>query len=106
MVTDPEGYLYIAGTSTSADVPILNGAQPEMGNALVLRSPDYGVTWAKASRPPDPIITVIKADPTSAQTVFTGGPNGIQKSTDRGANLAHRIRQRTHGRAIGEEHRH
>ncbi len=83
MATDSQGYLYVAGTTSSPDFPVRNAAQPQIGNALVLRSSDGGLTWAKTSRPSDS-ITAIAADPKSAQTVFTGGPNGIQKSTDGG----------------------
>lgn len=83
MATDSQGYLYVAGTTSSLDFPVKGAWQPQMGESRVMRSTDGGVTWAMlANTPAD--ITVIQPDLTNAQTVFAAGDSGIYKSADGG----------------------
>jgi hypothetical protein len=83
IATDPNGNIYVAGTTSSPDLPVMNAAQPQMGESRIMRSLDRGTTWIPFANPPvDPYI--VEADPYSPQILFTGSFDGIRKSTDGG----------------------
>jgi photosystem II stability/assembly factor-like uncharacterized protein len=83
IATDASGNVYVAGTTSSPDLPVMNAAQPQMGESRIMRSLDQGATWTQLANPPtDPQIVV--ADPYSPQILFSGGHQGIYKSTDGG----------------------
>jgi photosystem II stability/assembly factor-like uncharacterized protein len=83
IATDASGNVYVAGTTSSLDLPVMNAAQPQMGESRIMRSLDQGATWTPLGNPPaDPQI--IEADPYSPQILFAGSHDGIHKSTDGG----------------------
>jgi uncharacterized protein (TIGR03437 family) len=84
MATDASGNIYVAGTTTSPDFQIVNGAQPKFGEAEILRSTDLGVTWTPINGPPGANLAVVTADPVDANTLYAGGSTGIYKSTNGG----------------------
>ena len=45
LATDADGNLYIAGTTTSPDLPVTIAAQASLGEAQIMRSTDRGATW-------------------------------------------------------------
>ena len=47
LASDATGNLYVAGSTTSPDFPVKNAAQPLMGEGVLMRSNDGGVTWRK-----------------------------------------------------------
>jgi len=83
MATDSSGNLYVTGTTTSTDFPVLNAAQPIIGESRILRSTDLGTTWTHMGLPPSD-VNVVVPDPTSSQIIFSAGTAGIFKSTDGG----------------------
>ena len=83
MVTDDSGNLYVAGTTSSPDLPVRNAAQPEFGDAAIMRSGDGGRTWSKAGAPDNALVAVVP-DPMNPGVVFAGTIGGILKSTDAG----------------------
>ena len=44
MAADANGNVYVAGTTSSPDLPTKNAARPIMGDALLMRSMDRGLT--------------------------------------------------------------
>jgi hypothetical protein len=94
VATDSLGYVYIAGSTTSPDFPVLSAAQHVIGSTQLMRSTDRGATWAKLTSPPPTAgLPRIVPHPTSAQTLFAAsgtivGPintGAVSKSTDAGA---------------------
>ena len=83
VATDASGNIYVAGTTSSAQFPVKNAEQPAFGDARILRTNNLGATWTASGNPPAD-VTVLVADPVSPQVLFSGGSNGIYKSTDAG----------------------
>jgi uncharacterized protein (TIGR03437 family) len=88
MTSDASGNVYVAGTTSSPDLPMKNAAQPTIGEALVMRSSDRGVTWQRVSAPPTLPVT-ITPHPSDPNTLFVGGADGIYKTVDAGQTWRH-----------------
>jgi uncharacterized protein (TIGR03437 family) len=80
--TDPNGDIFVAGTTNSPDFPVKNAFQPAFADASLLRSTDLGNTWTRVPAPLD--VSSIYPDPVSPQILFGGGKAGIYKSSDSG----------------------
>jgi len=78
IATDIDGNIYVAGTTSSPDLPLTNATQPQLGESRIMRSLDGGVTWVKIANPPFDVQTVV-ADPSSPQVLFAVGGSGIYK---------------------------
>jgi uncharacterized protein (TIGR03437 family) len=83
MVSDDAGNFYVAGSTSAPDLPVRNAAQPQFGDAAIMRSDDRGRTWVKTRTPDDPVVAVVP-DPINRSVVFAGTIGGILKSTDAG----------------------
>ena len=83
MTSDPAGNVYVAGTTSSPDFPVRNPWQPLIGEAVLMRSTDVGVTWGKVSFPTSSLVT-LTPHPSDPQTLFAGAVDGIYKSGDGG----------------------
>jgi uncharacterized protein (TIGR03437 family) len=88
MTSDAAGNLYVAGTTSSPDLPMKNAAQPLIGEALTMRSTDRGLSWQKVSNPA-PFPVTITPHPNDPNTLFIGSVDGIYKSSDRGQTWRH-----------------
>lgn len=88
MTSDAAGNVYVAGTTSSPDLPVKNAAQPVIGEALLLRSVDRGTTWQKLANPPAFPLT-ITPHPSDSQTLFVGCTDGIYKTVDGGQTWLH-----------------
>ena len=87
VATGPGGDLYVAGSTSSMNFPVVNAAQPTIGEARILRSTDLGATWTHLGLPPSD-VTVVVPDPVLPQVIFSAGGAGIFKSTDSGQTWA------------------
>jgi uncharacterized protein (TIGR03437 family) len=83
MTGDTAGNVYLAGATSSTNFPVKNAAQPLIGEAVLMRSPDGGVTWKKVPIPTVSLVT-ITPHPSNPQTLFGGAADGIYKSSDGG----------------------
>ena len=83
MATDSAGNIYVAGTTSSADFPVLNSTQPFSGDGTLMRSTDLGMTWTKLPNTiPDP--RSITPHPSDPMILFCTGGLGIYKTSDGG----------------------
>ncbi|HEV8145787.1 MAG TPA: SBBP repeat-containing protein, partial [Bryobacteraceae bacterium] len=83
VATDPSGYIYVAGTTSSPDFPLLNATQTVLrGQALVV-SFDSGASWRPANLS-DPFIATLVVDPTDGFTVYAASGSKVYKTTDGG----------------------
>jgi len=92
VVVDSSGNIYVAGTTTSFDLPVMNAGQPVNSGTQLIFSQDAGATWKPLGNPvPGATQTPpIAVDPTNAQIVYVGSPSAssVCKSTDGGAHFA------------------
>jgi uncharacterized protein (TIGR03437 family) len=82
IATDSGGSLYVAGTTSSPDLPVKNAAQPAFAESRILRTRDLGTTWTRVPAPLD--VAFVFPDPAAPQILFGGGNQGIYKSVDAG----------------------
>ena len=79
---DSNGNIYLAGTTSSPDLPVKSAAQTEFGEARILGTTIWGATWTRVGSPAD--INTVTADAVLPQVLFAGGDTGIYKSTNGG----------------------
>ena len=83
LATDSSGSIFATGTTTAADFPVKNAAQPILGDATILRTSDLGTSWTPMGNPPG-VVSVLAPDPVAPQVLFAGTNSGVFKSTDSG----------------------
>src|SRR5258708_5743219 len=91
VATDANGYIYVAGSTSSPDFPLLNATQTVLrGQALVV-SFDSGASWRPANLS-DPFIATLAVDPTDGYTVYAASGSTVYKTTDGGLRwIAHDV---------------
>jgi uncharacterized protein (TIGR03437 family) len=82
IATDPKGFVYIAGTTTSSDFPVTNAFQPRLHEPALRFSADRQ-NFVPANLP-EPRVLSISASP-DAQVLIAATPAGVFRSTDSGA---------------------
>jgi photosystem II stability/assembly factor-like uncharacterized protein len=87
MTSDAAGNVYIAGSTSSPDFPVVNAAQPQFGESQLMSSANRGATWTKLALPPAQPLW-IEPDPSVASILFAGTATGIYRSTDGGQTWA------------------
>jgi uncharacterized protein (TIGR03437 family) len=80
--TDGAGNIYVTGTTNAPDLRVRNAAQPEFGDARLLRTTDRGATWTRISLPAD--ATSFVPDPVDPLTLYALTPKVVYKTTDGG----------------------
>ncbi len=83
IATDADGYVYVAGTTSSPDLPMKNAAQQSMGESALMRSTDKGATWQRLVDIPSAALT-ITPHPVNQAILLVGTADGIYKTTDTG----------------------
>ncbi len=82
---DSQGNVYLAGTTTSSDLPAgrtIDGAGFE---TQFLASRDAGQAWSNLGDLPSGLVYSLAIDPSAPDTLFAGGFDTMYKSTDGGA---------------------
>jgi uncharacterized protein (TIGR03437 family) len=80
------GEVFIAGTTTSVDFPLMKAMQTSPGARPLWKSTDAGATWAPFDDLPFAIPGAMAVDPSSPQTVYMAAADlGVFKSIDGGA---------------------
>jgi photosystem II stability/assembly factor-like uncharacterized protein len=82
VATDSSGNVYVAGTTTSLDFPVLNPYQKQLRNTPFRASSDGGKTWTTPGIT-DPVYAVA-GSPKASNVVYAGTTNAIYKSVDAG----------------------
>ncbi|MEO8596105.1 MAG: SBBP repeat-containing protein [Candidatus Solibacter sp.] len=82
IATDREGYVILAGNTTSNDFPVTNNSRNAGTQFAVSR--DDGRTWAPLSNLPSGAPASVLADPSTAHLWYAGATNGVFRSTDDG----------------------
>src|SRR6266478_2166962 len=83
MVTDPAGFVILAGQTSSYDFPVTDGSL-NTGTQFAVTA-DSGLTWRPLSNLPSGTPTVIAVDSSTSPIWYAAGTTGIFKSTDGGA---------------------
>jgi hypothetical protein len=81
------GEIWIGGSTTSADFPLVHPLQSVTGFRPLWRSADAGITWMPLDHLPFALPQMMVVDPTNPTTLYEAtGDQGIFKSLDGGAN--------------------
>jgi hypothetical protein len=85
---DPSGNIYVTGTTTSFDLPLLNPFQPANTGTQLVMSVNSGASWSAVSNPfpnetPLQGLT-LAADPTNARNVYVASAATVCRSADAG----------------------
>jgi uncharacterized protein (TIGR03437 family) len=95
VTTDAAGNIYVAGTTTSFDLPLLNPAQSVNSGTQLLFSTDHGFTWMPLGNLPNPYTQYqqsqplpIAVDPTNAAVFYVTFNGMIFKTTDSGQHFS------------------
>jgi uncharacterized protein (TIGR03437 family) len=95
VTTDAAGNIYIAGTTTSFDLPLLNPAQSANSGTQLLYSANAGFTWKPLGNLPNaympyqlPQAMPIAVDPTNPGIFYLASNGVIFKTTDGGQHFS------------------
>ncbi|HLK18905.1 MAG TPA: SBBP repeat-containing protein [Bryobacteraceae bacterium] len=91
ITTDSSGNIYIAGTTTSFDLPLLNPSQSVNPGTQLLYSTNAGFSWKPLANLPDAFrpyqlseTMPIAVDPTNPEIFYLGSDGAIFRTTDGG----------------------
>ena len=93
VAVDPSGNIYVAGTTTSFDLPLLHPSQAANSGTQIVYSPDSGITWKPLANLPAPLYgngqpVQLAVDPTNPAVVYAGYGAQVFKSTDAGQHFS------------------
>lgn len=85
VAVDQAGAVYVGGTTSSVDFPLVKPLQSTLGARPLWKSSDGGATWMPLDDLPFAIPQMTVADPSAAGTIYQAtGDLGIFKSVDGG----------------------
>src|SRR5580693_7726149 len=91
IATDSAGNIYLVGTTTSFDLPLLNPAQSQNPGTQLLVSNNAGFSWQPLANLPNPYTPYqlpqtlpIAVDPTNTAVFYVGFNGMVYKTTDSG----------------------
>ncbi|HEY3835921.1 MAG TPA: SBBP repeat-containing protein [Bryobacteraceae bacterium] len=79
---DKAGTIYVTGTTTSLDFPIVNGLQKRFGGAFLRSSYDAGKTWIPSTI--NAPVYAVNGSRNQAGVLYAGTSSGVFKSSDSG----------------------
>ena len=80
------GEVYVAGSTSSADFPLVHPLQSTPGVRPLWKSGDSGTTWAPIDDLPFALLETLVVDPSTPSTLYAAtGDLGVFKSADGGA---------------------
>lgn len=82
VATDSQGNVYVAGSTTSADLATHGAAQAHPGGGGLFRIDGPGSNWSNLYNSGASAISWLAASVQHPQTVFAVGPQGIFRTTD------------------------
>jgi uncharacterized protein (TIGR03437 family) len=86
MAADASGNVYVVGTTTSIDLPIMSAFQPLPGSSALVRIDGPGNAWSNLYAPGAISVKTMKAAPSNPGTVYAiAAPAGLIRTTDNGA---------------------
>jgi uncharacterized protein (TIGR03437 family) len=86
IAVDKTGAVYVGGTTSSVDFPLVNPLQGTLGARPLWRSSDSGTTWKPLDDLPFALPQMLVADPAAPNTLYQAtGDLGVFKSLDGGA---------------------
>jgi len=86
IAVDSAGEAWVAGSTSSADFPLVKPLERSPGARPLWQSADSGTTWAPMDNLPFALPQVLLADPTRPATLYVAtGDLGVFKSQDGGA---------------------
>ena len=83
--TDKNGNIYIVGSTTSADFPVIGAAFPTPGGSTLARIDLRTGSGTRLFPASLPSISAAAADPSNSGTLYAASQNQIWKSTDNGS---------------------
>ena len=88
MARDSQGNIYVAGTTNSTDLEVVNPFQKNLGNAALLATADGGKTFTFPALAGASVVNAIASAPSAPSTVYAATPVGVFKSSDGGSTWA------------------
>ena len=89
VAVNPAGEVFVTGTTTSVDFPLMKPLQTTPGARPLWTSTDGGATWAPLDDLPFAIPLMMAVDPSSPQTVYVASRDlGVFKSVNGGMDWA------------------
>jgi uncharacterized protein (TIGR03437 family) len=86
VAVDSSGEVWVAGSTASADFPLVNPLQSSLGSRPLWKSTDSGATWTGPDNLPFALPQLTVVDPTTPTTIYEAtGDLGVFKSVDGGA---------------------
>jgi uncharacterized protein (TIGR03437 family) len=82
--SDGHGNFYIAGSTTSLDLPAMAAAQPNPGGSPFTRINTSSGALQRIYSPPLAAATSVTVDPGNSQVLYATSPSGLSRSTDGG----------------------
>ena len=85
IAVDSNGSAYVAGRTTSVDLPVVNPVQSTLGARPLWKSTDGGASWTPIDNLPFAALQALVPDPKALRTLYAvASDTGIFKSTDDG----------------------
>ncbi|HLK21775.1 MAG TPA: SBBP repeat-containing protein, partial [Bryobacteraceae bacterium] len=85
VASDRQGNLYLAGTTSALDFPVMNAAQPHPGGSPLTRITLSSGAIQRVYSPALTQVTSVTVDPKNPQVLYAGSNAGLTRSTNGGA---------------------